>query len=53
MICVEKLSYMFSWDRNPSALSVRTPSDSAVYVPIVVRIDVPNLSMQFMRAMGR
>ena len=36
--------------RNPSA--VNTPSDSAVCVPIVVRMEVHILNMQFSKAMG-
>jgi len=53
VMCVERLSYMFQWGRNPSAVLLKTPSDSVVCVPIVVRIDIYILSMQFMRAMGR
>ena len=52
MMCVERLSYMFLLDRNPSAVSLKTSSDSAVWVPILVRMDVHKLSMQFIRAMG-
>jgi len=52
VMCVDRLSYMFRWERNPSAVSLNIPSDSAVYVPIVVKIDVQILSMHFMRAMG-
>ena len=53
VMCVEILSYMFRWGQNPSAVSLKTPSDSVFWVPIVMRIDVHILSMQFMRAMGR
>ena len=53
MMCVERLSYMFLWERNPSAESLKTPSDSAVWDPMLVRIDVHSLSMQFIRATGR
>ena len=53
VMCVDKLSYMLRWGRNPSAMSLKTPSDSAVSVPKIVRMDVHSLSMQFMRAMGR
>ena len=52
-MCVVRLSYMFLWGLNPSAVSLKTPSDSAVSVPKIVRMDVHNLSMQFIRAMGR
>jgi hypothetical protein len=44
---------MFLWDLKPSAVSLKIPSDSAVWVPMMARIDVQSLSMQFMRAMGR
>ncbi len=52
VMCVDKLSYMLRWERNQSAVSLKIPSDSAVCVPIVVRMDVQILSMQFIRAMG-
>ncbi len=52
MMCVERLSYMFPWDQNPSAVSLKAPSDSAVWVPMLARMDVHSLSMQFIRAMG-
>ena len=52
MMCVERLSYMFLCDRNPSAVSLKIPSDSVVWVPMLVRMDVHSLSMQFMSAMG-
>ena len=53
MIFVERLSYMFLWERSPSAVSLKMPSDSAIWVPMLVRMDViQNLSMQFIRAMG-
>jgi hypothetical protein len=52
MICVERLSYIFLWERNPSAVSLKTPSDSDVWVPMLVRMDVQSLRMQFFRAMG-
>jgi len=52
MMCVERLSYMFQWDRNPSAASLKTPPDCAVWVNMLVRMDVYSLSMQFIRAMG-
>ena len=51
MMCVERLSYRFLWDRNPSAVSLKTPLDSAVWVPMLVRMDVHSLNMQFIRAM--
>jgi len=53
VICVERLSYIFLWDQNPSVVSLKFPSDFAVWFPIVMRIDVHILSMQFVRAMGR
>ncbi len=28
MMCVERPSYMFMWERNPYAVSLKTPSDS-------------------------
>ncbi len=52
MICVERLSYMFVWGRNPSAASLKMPSDSIVWVPMLVRMDIHSLSMQFIRFMG-
>ena len=52
MICVERLSYIFLRDRNPSAVSLKMPLDSVVWVPMLVRMDVHSLSMQFIRAMG-
>ena len=52
MMCVERLSYVFLWERNPSAVSLKAPSDSVVWVPLIERIDVHNLSMQFIIAMG-
>ena len=52
MMWVERLSYIFLWERNLSAVSVKIPSDFAVCVPMLVRMDVHSLSMQFIRAMG-
>ena len=52
MLCVERLSYILLWDRNPSAASLNMPLDSAVWIPMLVRIDVQSLSMQFIRAMS-
>ena len=52
MMCLERPSYMFLWDRNPSAVSLKTPPDSDVWVPMLVRMDVHSLSMQFIRAKG-
>ncbi len=52
MMCVERLSYMFLCDRNPSAVSLKTPSDSVLRAPMLVRMDVQSLSMQFISAMG-
>ena len=52
MICVERLSYMLLWDRNSSAVSLKMPSDSVVWVLMLVRMDVQNLNMQFISAMG-
>ena len=53
IMCVDMLSYMFSWDLKPSAVSPNIPPDSAVWVPMMVRIDVQSFRMQFIRAMGR
>ncbi len=52
VICVDRLSYMLRRGRNPSAVSLKTPSDSAVSVPRIIRMDVHIFSMQFVRAMG-
>jgi hypothetical protein len=52
MMCVERLSYIFLWERNPSALLLKMPSNSVVCVQMLVRMDVHSLSMQFVRAMG-
>ncbi len=38
VMCVERLSCMFLWDRNPLAVSLKIPLDSAVWVPMFVRI---------------
>ena len=52
MMCVKMVSYMFLWDRNPSAVSLKVPSDFDVWMPMLVRMDVHILSMQFIRTMG-
>ena len=52
VVRVDMLSYMFLWDLNTSVVSLKIPSDSAVWVPIMISIDAQSLSMQFMRAMG-
>ena len=39
-------------DRNQSAVSLNTPPDSVVWVPMLVRMAVHSLSMQFHSAMG-
>ena len=52
MMCVERLSYMLMWERSPSAVSFKMPSDSVVWVPMPVKMDVHSLSMQFIRDMG-
>ena len=52
MMCIERLSYMFLVEQNPFAVSLKTPSDFAVCVPMLVRMDAHSLSMQFIRAMG-
>jgi len=36
MTCVERLSYIFLWERNPSAVSLKMPSDSVVWVLVRV-----------------
>ncbi len=43
---------MFMCDRNPFTVSLKTPSDSAVRVPMLVRMDVQSFSMHFISAMG-
>ncbi len=53
VMCVDRLSYMLRRGRNPSAVSLKTPSDSAVSVPKIVRMEVQSLRMQFTSAMGR
>ena len=53
VMCVDMLSYMFLWDLKPYVVSLKTPLDSAVWVPRMVRIDVQSLRMQFIKAMGR
>ncbi len=40
VMCVDMLSYMFLLVLNPSAMSLKIPSDSAVWVSMMVRIDV-------------
>ena len=50
---VDMLSYMFLWDLKPYAVTLKIPPDSALWVPMMVRIDVQSLRMQFIRAMGR
>ncbi len=52
IMCVERLLYMFLCERNPSAVSPKMPSDSVVWVPMLVRMDVHNLRIQFIRDMG-
>ena len=44
---------MFLCDLKPYAVSLNIPPDSAVWVPMMVRIDVKSLRMQFIRVMGR
>ena len=43
---------MLMCDRNPSAVSLKTPPASDVWVPMLVSIDVHILRMQFIKAMG-
>jgi hypothetical protein len=52
IMCVERLSYIFLWERNPPAVPLKTPSDSTVWVLMLVRMDVHSLRMQFISAMG-
>ncbi len=52
MMCVERLPYMFMCDRIPSAVSLKIPPDFALRVPMLVRMDVHSLSIQFINAMG-
>ena len=52
IMCVERLSSIFLWERNPSAVSLKMTLDSTVWVPMLVRVDVHSLSMQFIRDMG-
>ena len=40
MMCVVRLSYIFMWERNPSIVSLKMPSDSIVWVPMLVWMDV-------------
>ena len=49
---VERLSCIFLWEQNPSSVSLKMPSDSVVWVSTLVRMDVHNSSMQFIRSMG-
>ena len=35
MMCVERLSYIFLRERNPSDVLLKTPSDSVVWVPML------------------
>jgi len=53
VMCVDMLSYMFLCDLKPSAVSLKIPSDLAVWVPKMVSIDIQRLSMHFIRALGR
>ena len=53
VMCADMLSYMFLWDLKPSAVSLNIPSDSAIWLPMLVRIDVYNLRIQFIKAMVR
>ncbi len=53
VMCVDMLSYMLRWDRKPSAVVLKIPCDSVVWVPMMVRMDVQILSMQFVRAIER
>ncbi len=52
MMCVETLSYIFIWRRNPSAVSLRMPCASAHGDPMFVSIEVHSFSIPFMSAMG-
>jgi len=52
MTCVDRLSYIFLWERNPSAVSLKMPPESDVWVPMLVKMDVHSFSLQFIRAMG-
>ena len=52
MMCIERLSYIFLWERNPSAMSLKMSSASVVWDHVLVKIDVHSLSMQFVSAMG-
>ena len=40
MMCVERLSDIFLWERNLVAMSLKMPSDSVAWVPMLVRMDV-------------
>ena len=40
VMCVDMPSYMFLWDLKQSDVSLNIPPDSAIWVPMMVRIDV-------------
>ena len=52
IIWVDRLSYMFLWERKPSAVSLTMPSASLVWAPMLVRMKVHSLSIQFIMAIG-
>ena len=52
IIWVERLSYMFLWERKPSSMSLKMSSASVVYAPMQVRMDVRSFNMQFISAIG-
>jgi hypothetical protein len=53
VMCVDMLLYMLRRDRKPSAVLLKIPCDSVVWVPMMVRMDVKLLSMQLIREIGR
>ena len=50
MMCVERLSYMFLCDRNPSAVSLKTLLAFAVRVPMLVSMDLHICRLQYLKA---
>ena len=52
-MCVERLSYVFVWERNPSAVSLKMPYDSAVWVEISPGLRAPIVSLPALLQMKR
>ena len=53
IMCVDKLSYIFLFRLNPSAVSLHIPCASVHGEPMFDRMEVHSLSMTFMSAIGR